>query len=265
MLTEAKKMVCLVGNYFKLNLSAVLEYRISFMMQFFGMILNNASFAVFWWFLFERIPHIKGYGFQDVMILWALSSTSFGLCFIFFGNVRNLNEIIMKGELDTYLLQPKEVLIHVLISKTVISAWGDVAYGIVLFGLIGGLDLRLWLIFILSCLTGCLIYTAVIVIVNSLAFWFGNVAMLSQVVFESLITLTLYPEQIYSGFSKVLIYTIVPAVYVTMIPRNLMIEMNLYSVGLVFLAALFFVALSFILFYRGLKHYESGNLFNNKL
>ena len=81
MLTAVKKRMhdirgntMMIGEYFKLNLSAAMEYRTSFLIQTFGMILNNLSFAFFWWLLFERFESIGGYGFTDVMLLWAFTS-----------------------------------------------------------------------------------------------------------------------------------------------------------------------------------------------
>lgn len=85
MFREAKKHLKLIGKYFIFNLSALVEYRTSFLIQVFGMAINNASFAFFWWVLFDKINmDIAGYGFKDVMFLWAVASTGFGLAHIFF-------------------------------------------------------------------------------------------------------------------------------------------------------------------------------------
>jgi ABC-2 type transport system permease protein len=110
-----------------------MEYRVSFLVQSFGMILNNAAFIFFWWILFNNVSSIGGYSFKDEMMLWAITSSSFGLCFISFGNVTQITRMILNGELDTYLLQPKDPLTNIVCSRTVVSAWGDFLYGIILF------------------------------------------------------------------------------------------------------------------------------------
>ena len=56
MFTEVKKHIKLIFKYFAFNLSALAEYRTSFIVQVFGMALNNASFAFFWWVLFSIWP-----------------------------------------------------------------------------------------------------------------------------------------------------------------------------------------------------------------
>ncbi|MDF2519984.1 MAG: hypothetical protein K0R84_612, partial [Clostridia bacterium] len=131
MLMEVKKSIRLMLYYFKFNMSAVMEYRVSFLVQSFGMMLNNSAFIFFWWILFNNVETIGGYTFRDEMLLWALSSSSFGLCFVAFGNVSQITRMILNGELDTYLLQPKDPLINILCSKTIVSAWGDTLYGII--------------------------------------------------------------------------------------------------------------------------------------
>lgn len=151
MLTVVKKNLIMMAAYFKLNLSASMEYRSSFLIQVFGMFLNNASFAFFWWLLFEKVGgDIGGYGFDEVMLLWAFASSGFGLMFVFFGNAIRLCEMILKGEIDSYLLQPKNVLVNVVASKSITSGWGgDIVYGIMLFFIIRGLDIKGFLVFLI--------------------------------------------------------------------------------------------------------------------
>lgn len=163
MLTEVKKSLKLMCYYFKFNISAVMEYRVSFLVQSLGMMLNNASFIFFWWILFNNVNTIGGYTFRDEMMLWAASSTSFGICFVLFGNANQITRMILNGELDTYLLQPKDILVNILCSKTVVSAWGDTLYGIILFFLVRGFDIKGFLLFLLFCITGALIFTSVLV------------------------------------------------------------------------------------------------------
>jgi ABC-type uncharacterized transport system permease subunit len=88
------RLAGLFGHYVRFNLSAGMEYRASFVMQVFGMALNNASFLVFWMILYDRLGDIRGYGFQDVMFLWALSSAGYGIAAVFMGNSYFLSRAI---------------------------------------------------------------------------------------------------------------------------------------------------------------------------
>ncbi len=164
----------LLGHYLEFNLAAGMEYRASFVTQVLGMILNNASFIVFWIILLGQLGDIRGYGFKEVMFLWALSATGYGLPGVFLGNAGGISRAIMLGELDIYLLQPKPVLPSLLASRMSISAWGDIIYGLVLFAVTQPLAPVPIALFLLFSVLFCLVLTSVRVLYHSLTFFLGN-------------------------------------------------------------------------------------------
>jgi ABC-2 type transport system permease protein len=265
MLMEVKKSFKLMLYYFKFNISSVMEYRVSFLIQCFGMALNNASFIFFWWVLFTNINNIGGYGFKDVMMLWALSSSGFGICFVLFGNVNQITRMILNGELDTYLLQPKDPLINILCSKTIVSAWGDTLYGVILFFIIRGFDPKGFALFLAFAVTASLMFAAVLVTAHALSFYAGNVEGLAQLVSEFLISFSIYPEGIFKGGLKYVLYSIIPAAFMVYIPAKVINEFNIVLLLQVLVAALLWIIAAYAIFYKGLKKYESGNLIINKL
>lgn len=265
MLMEVKKSLKLMLYYFKFNISSVMEYRVSFLVQCFGMILNNSAFIFFWWILFNNVNTIGGYGFRDEMMLWSIMSSSFGLCFILFGNVNQITRMILNGELDTYLLQPKDPLINILCSKTIVSAWGDTLYGVILFFVIRGFDIINFLMFLLFCITGALIFASVLVTLHALSFYSGNTEGLAQLTTEFLISFSIYPEGIFSDGVRYLLYTIIPVAFIVYIPARIMNNFSLLLLLEVFGVTLIWIVIAYSMFYSGLKKYESGNLIINKL
>lgn len=265
MLMEVKKSLKLMFYYFKFNISSAMEYRVSFLIQSIGMIINNSAFIFFWWILFNNVNSIGGYGFKDVMMLWALSSTSFGMCFVVFGNINQITRMILNGELDTYLLQPKDPLINIIYSKTIVSAWGDTLYGIILFFFIKGINIKIFLLFLLFCITGAIMFSSVLITIHSLSFYTGNTEGLAQLVTEFLISFSIYPEGIFKGGIKYILYTIIPAGFMVYIPAKVFNDFNISRIFAVLAAALIWMCIAYMMFYRGLKKYESGNLIINKL
>ncbi|WIV11780.1 ABC-2 family transporter protein [Proteiniborus sp. MB09-C3] len=265
MLMEVKKNIKLIAMYFKFNLSASMEYRASFLTQTFGMIINNASFIFFWWILFENVESIGGYGFEQVMTLWAISSSSFGIAFILFGNIRNISRMIINGELDTYLLQPKDVLLNIISSSTVVSAWGDLFYGIILFIGVNGFHIGSFLLFLLFCITASLILSSVVVFANSLTFYMGNSQGISSLILEFMISFSIYPEGMYKGLVKLIIYTAIPAAFISLVPVKILTVFSWKWIAILLLAVVVWTTFSYWFFYRGLRKYESGNLIISKL
>lgn len=251
--------------YAKFNVSAVMEYRTSFLMQCFGMMLNNSAFIFFWWILFDNVHTIGGYTFQDEMMLWALASSSFGLCYVFFGNVGRITKMILNGELDTYLLQPKDPLTNILCSKTIVSAWGDTLYGIIVFFMVKGLDIKGFVLFLLLIITGALLLASVLVTIHALSFYSGNTEGLAQLASEFLISFSIYPEGIFSGGLRYILYTIIPAAFMVYIPARIIKEFSFPLLLGVLAVVVVWILIAYTMFYRGLKRYESGNLIINKI
>lgn len=262
---KMKRRIDLFKAYLKFNLQASMEYRTSFIIQTFGMFLNNASFALFWWILYEKVGSINGFSYSQVMTLWAFSSASFGMTVIVFGNLPGLVDIILKGELDSYLLQPRHVLYNVLMSKTNIAGWGDLAYGHILFFLIFGFDLVNYGLFIGLTLVGMLIFMSVMVTTASLTFFIGSFKSVASWTMDFIISFSIYPESIYFGVIKVMLFTILPSGLISMLPAGLLYEFDIVKALYLGAAAIIWFVLSQWIFDKGLKRYESGNLITQKL
>lgn len=265
MLTEVKKHIKLIFLYFKFNLSSAMEYRVSFITQTIGMALNNAFFIFFWWVVFRRIDDIGGYGFKDVMVIWALSASIFGFLHIFFGNVRRLSGIIINGELDTYLLQPKDVYLNVHCSRMEVSAWGDLLYGFILIVFVYGFDPLKILLFTCFVVMGGLLSGAVMASADTLTFFIGNSSSITRLVLEFFLNFSLYPDSIFRKQVKWLIYSLIPTGFVAFIPYRMMQAFS--WPGLLALIAFdtAYILAAYGFFRCGLKRYESGNLITTKL
>lgn len=265
MLTEVRKSIKLMLCYLKFNISSAMEYRTSFLVQCFGMMLNDSAFIFFWWILFNNVSTIGGYTFSDEMMLWAITSTSFGICFVTFVNVSNITRMILNGELDTYLLQPRDPLMNIVCSKTVVSAWGDTLYGIIIFFLIRGFDIKGFILFLLFCITGGLMFACVRISFHALSFYSGNVEGLAHLVTEFLITFGIYPEGIFTGWVRFILYTIIPTAFIVYIPVEVIKQFSMVSLIKVLAITILWIVIAYVMFYRGLKKYESGNLIVSKL
>ncbi len=177
----------------------------------------------------------------------------------FFENIYSIPNLITTGKLDAYLTQPLNVLYNVSISKTNPSAFGDLIYGTVLAFICVGADFYKAMLFILFACLGGVTLTAFFVIIGSLTFWLKGgdhvIYTLSCVVFMT----GTYPEGVFKGLMKVIVYAIVPIGFVLYMPIRIILNFNFIYLPIVFSATLFFVFLSFFIFNKGLKIYCSGN------
>ncbi|HML19590.1 MAG TPA: hypothetical protein PKD74_03345, partial [Candidatus Dependentiae bacterium] len=70
-----------VGRYIKLTwdikklvLATAMSYRASFWAQVFGMFFNDSAWMVLWYIFFKSFPAINGWGFEQMVVLYALAS-----------------------------------------------------------------------------------------------------------------------------------------------------------------------------------------------
>lgn len=256
-----KKHLKIFACYFKLNLASALEYRASFLTQAFGMALSNSSFIFFWWIAFGQIGgRIAGYSFGDVVFIWAVTSSAFGLSRVIGANVSNLTNLIVTGELDAFLVQPCNILMNFLCARTNLSAYGDLIYGFIIMGIFYPGNLSAWLWFFCGMAAGALLMTAITLMAHTLSFYFGDASIIGQMATEFAINFSIYPEKIYAPIVRALMYSVIPVGIAVHIPLRLTRE---FSPGIA-LAGLGGTALYCVLsgwfFYRGLRRYESGNM-----
>lgn len=249
-----------MGRYAIANLQAAMEYRVAFFVQVVSMFSADCLWLFFWWTYFRQFPIVHGWQNTNIVILWAVSAAGFGMCTGIFGNARFLSSIIMNGSLDAYLGMPRYALLHVCIATSDPTSWGDVLFGFGAFIVLLHPDLWHILLFVLLVVHTCLIFTAFLVIFCSLAFFIGNTEGLVQQMFGALVSFSTYPMDIFNGAVRLLLFTIIPAGFISFIPLQLLRQFAWPLMGALTGFMLLFIAIAVGLFELGLKRYESGNL-----
>jgi len=175
----------------KANLQAAMEFRSAFLTQIVFMIVNNGAYFMFWLLYFDKFQEVRGWTINDMMLLFGIAATAWGTAAYFFGHFTTLGEVIAHGRLDYYLSLPKPVLLHVLASKSIGSGMGDIIYGIASFLLSGYLTWDGLLRYGFGVLAGVCIFISFLTIIQSLSFWLGNTAALSQIALSAMLTFSL--------------------------------------------------------------------------
>ncbi len=255
----------LVAGYLKANISMEMEYRASFVTRVLGMLLNDCMWLAFWVLYFTRFPALSGWERNDVVALWAVTAFGFGIAYSLFGNSRSLARIIVNGDLDFYLVYPKDVLLHVLCSKMDVTALGDALFGpLVYFSIVRPGPGRA-VLFFLSGLAVAAVFLGFTVIAHSLAFFIGNSETLASQLFDAMVAFATYPSDIFQGAVKVVLFTAIPAGFINSIPVRVIKKGDPAFLALVATAAAVLMFGGRALFRLGLRRYESGNLVRARL
>jgi ABC-2 type transport system permease protein len=260
MFSKLRNYLGLAIAYTRLNLNAQLEYRGAFISQVAAMFLNDGVWVVFWVLFFTRFPVLRGWGIDDVITIWALAASGFGLSHALYGNVQHLPTLIVQGQLDVWMLYPRALLPHMLLGKMNATAWGDALFGYVVYFVFVRPDLTHALLFIGLTLACALLFVGFSLLTGSLSFFLGNAAGLSEQWRIAMLTFSTYPSVLFEGAVKIVLFTLIPASFVTYLPIQALRELSLRDAALTLGGALAMLAIATTVFYLGLRRYESGNL-----
>ncbi|KIL40839.1 hypothetical protein SD70_11305 [Gordoniibacillus kamchatkensis] len=255
-----RRLLLFVWQCWKLNLAGAMEFRLSFLLTAGMMVINNVVWIVFWGLYFRRFPVLNGWELRDVMMLWAVAAGGFGVMATLFGNAPRIANLVATGQLDVYLSQPKPVLLHVLISRMSVSAIGDVLFALMIYAAFGDKSVAGIVKFALAMALSTLIFIFFTVISGCLAFWLGNTEGLSFQLFNALLTFTTYPTGIFRGLGKLVLFTVIPAGFISYLPIGLLRQVDVpFLLGAVAVTVLLCLG-GVRLFYSGLRRYASGNM-----
>jgi ABC-2 type transport system permease protein len=255
------ELVFLIAQW-KANFASAMEYRAAFISQIVGMFVNDIVYVAFWVVFFDRFKDIRGWGVSDILLLNAVVASGFGLAFTFFGNALQLSRLIAQGQLDYYLALPRSVLINVLASRMSNSALGDISFGVVTFVLAGRFAPAEIVLFVVASLLAALVFVMAFTFFHSLTFWLGNASGLAEQAMNAMLTFAMYPSDIFQGAVRFMMFTILPAAFVGLVPLNVVRGVDPNGLAFLFVAAILITLVSTATFYIGLRRYESGSAIN---
>jgi ABC-2 type transport system permease protein len=248
----------LAFEYLKINVKTAVEYRTSFIIQVISMAINNIIWLVFWFYFFDSFGVVNGYVFLDMLLLYGLIATAYGLAGIFAQNRKSLASMVNQGRLDYYLTLPKNVFFHLTTSGFSAFAVGDLIFGLIVLSLfVFVYPIHLILLFLV---TATILLIAIDLIGSSLAFYVGNSERISNTVHNTSIAFATYPIGMFTDWVKIILLTVIPVAFISAVPLEVLKVFTIEGVLLTIGVALLVLFISIIVFYYGLRRYESGNL-----
>ena len=84
-------MLMVVKNQIKISLLSIkyalmreLLNKVTFFTNIFFMVLNNATFIIQWVILYSLKDNVGGYTFKQVLLLWGIAASTYGVSRFFF-------------------------------------------------------------------------------------------------------------------------------------------------------------------------------------
>ena len=247
-----------------MNIKNAKELKSSFIISIVGMMINNISFLILWYYFGKTVGTINGWEPNDIFGLYAFSAASFGVVEAFFGGINVLPRYIAGGTFDKYLTTPKSILMKVSTSKVTVSAIGDLVYGIIcfiVFAVISKLSIIQILISIYLLIVSSIIFYAFTLICSSVSFYLMEGENVSQGLYGMFVSNSLYHGGAFTGILRFVFIFIIPSLLLGAVPVEIIKTLSIKSLIMISGATLFWLALSILFFYKSAKRYESNSLF----
>jgi len=232
--------------------------RTNFTLQVLAMAVNNGFWLLLWFLFFAGFKQVGGWRLGDVARMLGVIYVLFGVSTVFFGGYRDLAGAILRGEIDPLLTQPGPILPRLLARESIPSAWGDLVTGLAILLGSAGLDPTGLALSLAAIVIGMIAWLSTGVIFASIAFWFAGGRTLARDLVDFTLLVSTYPASIYSGWVKIVAFTVLPAGFVAMAPVGLVREPSLQTAAIAIGGAGAYAALALALFHLGLRHYRRG-------
>ncbi|MEA2506305.1 MAG: viologen exporter family transport system permease protein [Actinomycetota bacterium] len=234
--------------------------RKSFWLQVSFMIANDLAIVVFWLLFFRKVGTVRGWDTGHVLVLFGVLANVTGIAMGILANARRLGQMVADGELDAVLALPVDPLLYLLVRRVDTALLGDLVFGPLIFVASGHVTAESSVVFVVASLCAAAFFVSFLVILGSVTLFIGGRGEQAELGFQALLMLASYPIDLFGGFIKLLLFTAIPAAFVTGLPTRLLTHFDWGEAGIFLGGSLGAVLLARLVFHSGLAHYRSGAL-----
>lgn len=262
-----KRYLLLYKSFLRQYLKKLVQSRIDFALGILAFLVVQASGIIFLYLIFNQIPTLAGWRFEEIIFIYGFSQIPKGLDHLVADNLWLLSSsMIIKGDFDKYLIRPINPLFHLLADRFQPDAIGELIIGLILLldskkklGLEFTFDKMIY--FVILVVFCALIFTSIKLIFASLSFWIKDSLSILQLNYM-LNEYCKYPINIYSKFIKFIISFIIPFAFAQFFPASYLLNKDTVKTGVIttMLISTICFFISIIIWTNGIKRYEStGN------
>ncbi len=212
----------------RLSMQARLQYRADFIMGMFNVIALNAVNLGLIGIIVYRFVDLNGWIIWELFFLYCLWLLGHSLYSLFFWHFWEMEDYIVQGTFDQFLLRPASPFIQYLGREVQYIGFADMSVAIA--GLVlAYTNLHLhwsmaqWLFFPVVVLSGTIIETALTLMTACIAFWTGRSSMATNLVMEFNVLVQHYPIDIFGLWFRVIVTGIIPVAFMNYYPTLMLL------------------------------------------
>lgn len=245
-------------------LKARMANRYDFLIYIFCDLIIQVLGVVFFWSVFSHIPDLKGWSYEQVLLIFGISQLSFGLFGLLFNGMHDFGNILYSGRFDSILVRPFHPLFQMLVGGFgdlggLVTGVGIIAFvvskGVIVFNFV---NIILLIFFICNA---AVLYLFMYAMIAGTSFFIPNSSSIFMSLLGSLIPFGRYPINIYPPLLKVVLTFLIPMGYVGFYPAAFFMDSTYNSyVFLQPLLVVIFGSLTIGMWKAGVSRYKStGN------
>lgn len=210
-------------KFLNIALRSRMQYRSDFIIGIVGVILSNAVMLALIWFLFQQFQSFQGWTFWEVVMLYSMFLCSHTIFAIFFWQIYALEDTILEGGFDQFLLRPTSPFLQFIGRELNYPGFGDLILAITIF-VIAYRNLALhwspiqFLLFILFVLAGAAIETSIFIMFATVSFWAGRSRSLFTIGFQFNNITRQYPLDLFGKNYQLFVTIVFPIAFMNYYP-----------------------------------------------
>ncbi|MFE2290537.1 ABC transporter permease [Streptomyces sp. NPDC059452] len=114
---------------------AEFQYRGNLFINIIGGLFYQGVGLAFIWAVLDRFGQVGGWGLGEIAFLYGIRLTAHGLWLLPGHQLIHVDEVVIEGEYDRYLVRPVPPLVQLLTRRVRLSSLGDLAGGVVLLSI----------------------------------------------------------------------------------------------------------------------------------
>ncbi|EHI70130.1 ABC transporter permease [Streptococcus ictaluri] len=257
------KLMRMHAIFIKQYLKQIMEYKVDFFVGVLGVFLTQGLNLLFLKVLFQHIPSLEGWTFEQIAFIYGFSLIPKGIDHLFFDNLWAIGQrLVRRGDFDKYLTRPLNPLFHVLVETFQVDALGELLVAVLLlvstYSSVEWTYLKVFL-FLVTIPFATLIYTSLKIATASIAFWTKQSGAVTYI-FYMFNDFAKYPMSIYHPILRWVISFMIPFAFTAYYPAAYFLKGQglLFNIGGLVLVSLLFLGLSLKIWHLGIDAYESA-------
>lgn len=250
----------------KMTLRGILQYRVDFLISLVSVVLLNGANIVQLSVISWRFNALGNWRVGDLLVLYGMFMISWSIFSIFFRKLSKIQEEIVNGSFDIYLLRPVSVFLQLVGGDINYTGLCDIAMGIAL--VITGLTATdtvwtWWHIswFVLFALSGGTIVVCLRFLISCVAFWTTKADTLNSIFTQIYLLTQKYPLTIFGHGFRILATGLIPVAYLNFYPATYLLGKQDIPPWLCVLSpivALVWAGIAILVWRSALKKYNSS-------